>query len=109
MLHLIKKDFLLVRRMGIIILLLAFATPLFLRFAAGDMPLPSGLSIASVSIILSLTLFNGVFQEEESFPRPPRCLRRLDTQGGNRLPGALCFPFSSLPIVCWRIHCLVSR
>lgn len=87
MLHLIKKDFLLVRRVGIILLLLAFATPLFLRFAAGNMPLPSGLSIASVSIILSLTLFNGVFQEEEKFPKASALLTTVGYSRGQQVAG----------------------
>ena len=58
MLALIKKDILIAKKMWFVVMLLSLLIPLFIRFAGGDITIPSGVVLSVMSIILSLSLIH---------------------------------------------------
>ncbi len=69
MFNLIKKDFLIVKKMWIIVMALAFMIPIFISFIGENVVLPSGLIISIVSILLGTMLLSSIFEEEEKYPK----------------------------------------
>lgn len=66
-LHLIKKDILLVRRVFFILALLGVGLPLFVLYAAPEVPRVAGFLYAAV--LGEIMLMQGVSQEEEKYPK----------------------------------------
>ena len=69
MLALIKKDILIAKKMWFVVMLLSLLIPLFIRFAGGDITIPSGVVLSVMSIILSMMIFTSIDQEEDKYPK----------------------------------------
>lgn len=69
MFDLIKKDYLIVRKMWIAVMLIEIIIPIFMAFASGDRHLPAGLILSITSILLSTMLFSAIDEEEEKYPK----------------------------------------
>lgn len=69
MLNLIKKDFLIAKKVWIFVLLGVIVVPLFLTFVGSDVRIPSGLALSITSILLAMILFSSLDEEEEKYPK----------------------------------------
>ena len=69
MLNLMKKDFLIVKKMAFIVLGLSLVIPVFFNFVTEGPALPFALINTSMTIILGVMLFASIFEEEEKFPK----------------------------------------
>lgn len=69
MLNLIKKDYLIVKKVWLGVMLVALIIPVFLSFAGGDIIIPAWLTLATMSTLLALILFSSIDEEEEKYPK----------------------------------------
>lgn len=69
MLNFIKKDYLIVKKVWLGVMLVALIIPVFLSFAGGDIIIPAWLTLATMSTLLALILFSSIDEEEEKYPK----------------------------------------
>lgn len=69
MLNLLKKDFLIAKKVWIIVMLVAVIFPGFICLASGGKEIPSGLVLSVETIVIAVTLFSGIDEEEEKYPK----------------------------------------
>lgn len=69
MLNLIKKDYLIVKKVWLGAMLVALIIPAFLSFAGGNIIIPAWLTLATMSTLLALILFSSIDEEEEKYPK----------------------------------------
>lgn len=69
MLNLIKKDYLIVKKVWLGVMLVALIIPVFLSFAGGDIIIPAWLTLAAMSPLLALMLVSSIDEEEEKYPK----------------------------------------
>lgn len=70
MFNLIKKDFLIVKKVWIGVMLVAIAIPFFLSFASGgDIIIPSAITLTMMSVLLAVIMFSSIDEEEEKYPK----------------------------------------
>lgn len=69
MFNLIKKDYLIVKKIWIGVMIVAVLIPVFLSFAGGGITIPSILTLTIMSILLAIILFSSIDEEEEKYPK----------------------------------------
>lgn len=69
MLNLIKKDYLIVKKVWLGVMFVALLIPVFLSFAGGDIIIPAWLTLTTMSILIALILFSSIDEEEEKYPK----------------------------------------
>lgn len=72
MLNLIKKDYLIVKKVWFGVMFVALLIPFFLSFVGGDIIIPAWLTLASMSTLLALMLVSSIDEEEEKYPESVR-------------------------------------
>lgn len=69
MFNLIRKDYMIVKKMWLMVMVVAVLIPAFLSFAGGDVVIPSVLTITSMSILVAMILFSSIDEEEAKYPK----------------------------------------
>lgn len=69
MFNLIKKDFLIAKKVWIGVFAGMIVVPLFLTFVGSDVRIPAGLALSITSILMAMILFSSLDEEEEKYPK----------------------------------------
>lgn len=69
MLNLMRKDFLIAKKMWIIVLILYWIVPIFLGYMSDDRTLPASITLSVISILLGMMMLSSVIEEEEKYPK----------------------------------------
>lgn len=69
MLNLMKKDFLIAKKMWIIVLILYWIVPIFLGYMSDDRALPASITLSVILILLGMMMLSSIFEEEEKYPK----------------------------------------
>ena len=69
MLNLIKKDYLIVKKIWLGVMFVALLIPVFLSFVADNIIIPAWLTLTTMSILIALILFSSIDEEEEKYPK----------------------------------------
>ena len=69
MLNLIKKDYLIVKKIWLGVMFIALLIPAFLSFAGDDIIIPAWLTLTTMSTLIALILFSSIDEEEEKYPK----------------------------------------
>lgn len=69
MFNLIKKDYLIVKKVWLGTMVIAVLIPAFLSSVAGDMNIPAGITLTVMSTLLAVILFSSIDEEEEKYPK----------------------------------------
>lgn len=80
MLRLIRKDFLIAKKMWMIVLVLYWVVPVFLGYMSDDKPLPAGLVLSIISILLGMMMLSSIYEEEEKYPKASALITTIGYQ-----------------------------
>lgn len=64
-----RKDFLIAKKMWLIILVLYWIVSVFLGYMSEDRVLPAGIVLTVISVLLGMMILSSIFEEEEKHPK----------------------------------------
>lgn len=69
MFNLIKKDYLIIKRVWIGLMAIALIIPILLAIFGEGVEIPAGITLTMMEMILAVTLFSALYEEEEKYPK----------------------------------------
>ncbi|MDD7362656.1 MAG: ABC-2 transporter permease [Peptoniphilus sp.] len=69
MINLMRKDYLIVKKIWLGMMVIAAVLPPFLSFFGDGVVIPAALTLSMMSILLSMILFAAIYEEEEKYPK----------------------------------------